>query len=116
MYDGCIGRSFVNLMRLANTHKVEITIHCSGYMYAVTICKDFVLVSFYISTDQAEDDLYVEKFFFSKLKELEDSYSKFLSDLKEKRSNLNTCVCCGEPIPEGRIVCPGCECNEEALT
>lgn len=22
---------------------------------------------------------------------------------------MNTCVCCGEPIPEGRQVCPTCE-------
>ncbi len=116
MYDGCIGRSFVNLMRLASAHKVEINIHCSGYIYAVTIYKDFVSMSFYISPDQAEDDLYIEKLFFIKLKELEDLYSKCMSDLKDKQSNLNTCVCCGEPIPEGRIVCPGCECNEEALT
>ena len=28
----------------------------------------------------------------------------------------NHCICCGEPIPEGRQVCPGCEDNEEALT
>lgn len=23
--------------------------------------------------------------------------------------NENTCVCCGEPIPEGRQICPKCE-------
>lgn len=23
--------------------------------------------------------------------------------------NENTCVCCGAPIPEGRLVCPLCE-------
>lgn len=22
---------------------------------------------------------------------------------------MNTCVCCGFPVPEGRQVCPGCE-------
>ena len=22
---------------------------------------------------------------------------------------MNTCVCCGAPIPEGRQVCPNCE-------
>ena len=21
----------------------------------------------------------------------------------------DTCVCCGEPVPEGRMVCPSCE-------
>ncbi len=23
--------------------------------------------------------------------------------------NNNTCICCGEPIPEGRQICPHCE-------
>lgn len=22
---------------------------------------------------------------------------------------METCICCGEPIPEGRMVCPKCE-------
>ena len=22
---------------------------------------------------------------------------------------MDTCICCGEPIPEGRQVCPNCE-------
>lgn len=22
---------------------------------------------------------------------------------------MNTCICCGEPIPEGRLTCPNCE-------
>lgn len=22
---------------------------------------------------------------------------------------MNTCVCCGEPIPEGRMICWACE-------
>lgn len=25
----------------------------------------------------------------------------------------NTCVCCGEVIPEGRMVCPNCEAEFE---
>lgn len=24
----------------------------------------------------------------------------------------NRCVCCGEPIPEGRMICPECEHKE----
>lgn len=24
--------------------------------------------------------------------------------------NENTCICCGNSIPEGRQVCPDCEC------
>ena len=28
--------------------------------------------------------------------------------------NDNTCVCCGETIPEGRQVCPKCEKECEA--
>lgn len=26
-----------------------------------------------------------------------------------EQQNINTCVSCGEVIPEGRQVCPGCE-------
>ena len=25
----------------------------------------------------------------------------------------DTCVCCGAPVPEGRMVCPGCERKKE---
>lgn len=25
----------------------------------------------------------------------------------------NTCVCCGAPVPEGRMVCPLCEMETE---
>lgn len=28
---------------------------------------------------------------------------------EEARSGNNTCVCCGETIPEGRQICPKCE-------
>ena len=31
-------------------------------------------------------------------------------DISDKSEN--TCVCCGEIIPEGRHVCPYCECGE----
>lgn len=27
----------------------------------------------------------------------------------------NRCVCCGQIIPEGRMVCPQCEANANAL-
>ena len=27
--------------------------------------------------------------------------------------NSNFCVCCGEEIPEGRMVCPNCERKAE---
>ena len=27
---------------------------------------------------------------------------------------MNRCVCCGEEIPEGRMVCPGCEKTTES--
>ena len=26
---------------------------------------------------------------------------------------METCICCGEPIPEGRMVCPDCEKRAE---
>ena len=26
---------------------------------------------------------------------------------------MNTCVCCGAPVPEGRMVCPECEIEVE---
>lgn len=29
--------------------------------------------------------------------------------LRKWESGVNTCVCCGEIIPEGRQVCPKCE-------
>lgn len=34
-----------------------------------------------------------------------------LKDVKKKRhgSGCDTCVCCGEIIPEGRMICPSCE-------
>ena len=28
--------------------------------------------------------------------------------------NINTCVCCGQIIPEGRQVCPNCEGDAES--
>ena len=40
---------------------------------------------------------------------------KILKVMKEHKwmGNENRCVCCGEVIPEGRQVCPGCETAEE---
>lgn len=29
--------------------------------------------------------------------------------------NEETCICCGEPIPEGRQVCPSCEKEYEEV-
>ena len=29
---------------------------------------------------------------------------------------MDTCVCCGRPVPEGRMVCPECEIEAEELT
>lgn len=26
---------------------------------------------------------------------------------------MNTCICCGEIIPEGRMVCPVCEAEND---
>lgn len=34
---------------------------------------------------------------------------KKLKDFTAANLNVNTCVCCGEIIPEGRQVCPACE-------
>ena len=28
---------------------------------------------------------------------------------------MNTCVCCGAPVPEGRMVCPLCEIKALAM-
>lgn len=25
---------------------------------------------------------------------------------------MSTCVCCGAPVPEGRMVCPQCDCSD----
>lgn len=41
----------------------------------------------------------------------------------ENKSHSDLCVCCGEPVPEGRMVCYSCEtgsfntapCSEERL-
>lgn len=38
-----------------------------------------------------------------------EEYCWFVED--ESRSHDNTCVCCGDIIPEGRQVCPRCENN-----
>ena len=27
-------------------------------------------------------------------------------------AGIDRCVACGEPVPEGRMVCPACECSE----
>lgn len=27
----------------------------------------------------------------------------------ENNTNADFCVCCGRPVPEGRMVCPSCE-------
>ena len=29
--------------------------------------------------------------------------------MKQNSLNQDTCVCCGEVVPEGRMVCPNCE-------
>lgn len=34
--------------------------------------------------------------------------------VKQMTSNENTCVCCNEPIPEGRQVCPHCNKSIES--
>lgn len=34
---------------------------------------------------------------------------KIRDDIWLYRPNVNRCVCCGEIIPEGRLVCPNCE-------
>lgn len=29
--------------------------------------------------------------------------------------NADRCVCCGEPVPEGRQVCPSCEADDNLI-
>lgn len=38
-----------------------------------------------------------------------DKSSNIQPNTNTVESNANTCVCCGEVIPEGRQVCPNCE-------
>lgn len=33
--------------------------------------------------------------------------------MREEASMTDTCVCCGAPVPEGRMVCPECEIETE---
>ncbi len=44
-----------------------------------------------------------------------ENLSESIEDLSEGTEavygrNENTCICCGDSIPEGRQVCPDCEC------
>ena len=34
----------------------------------------------------------------------------------ENNTNADFCVCCGEPVPDGRMVCPSCEMNPKPVT
>ena len=34
----------------------------------------------------------------------------------ENNTNSDFCVCCGEPVPEGRMVCLFCEINPNPIT
>lgn len=34
----------------------------------------------------------------------------------ENNTNVDFCVCCGEPVPEGRMVCLSCEMNPKLVT
>ena len=34
----------------------------------------------------------------------------------ENNTHDNFCVCCGEPVPEGRMVCLSCEMNPKLVT
>lgn len=34
----------------------------------------------------------------------------------ENNTNTDFCVCCGNPVPEGRMVCSSCERNSIAKT
>ncbi|MDD6311924.1 MAG: hypothetical protein PUB08_00425 [Firmicutes bacterium] len=29
---------------------------------------------------------------------------------------MDHCICCGSPIPEGRLVCPACEAEPEKIS
>ena len=46
-------------------------------------------------------------------KELEEALRNILDQDRQRSQsvsrNTETCVCCGEEIPEGRQVCPACE-------
>ena len=33
----------------------------------------------------------------------------------ENNTNTDFCVCCGEPVPEGRLVCFSCETNPKPI-
>ena len=49
-------------------------------------------------------------------KELEEALRNILDQDRQRSQsvsrNTETCVCCGEEIPEGRQVCPACENGE----
>ena len=34
----------------------------------------------------------------------------------ENNTNVGFCVCCGEPVPEGCMVCLSCEMNPKPVT
>ena len=34
----------------------------------------------------------------------------------ENNTDADFCVCCGEPVPEGRMVCISCEMNPKPVT
>lgn len=38
-----------------------------------------------------------------------ERYEVTISRTRSVGSSYDTCVCCGDPVPEGRQVCPRCE-------
>ncbi len=43
-----------------------------------------------------------------KIKRLRDSLPSVLEESRENILGVDLCVCCGEPIPEGQMVCSQC--------
>lgn len=35
--------------------------------------------------------------------------------MREESGPMDTCVCCGRAVPEGRMVCPECEIEVEEI-
>lgn len=99
-----IGTSLVNLMKIAKEHGVAIDIRYDTGLEAWRIAlwskhSTVTLAVSDISTDALDNNVeLIERRFLDKLHEL-CSYTE---------GSVNRCVCCGEVIPEGMIVCSKC--------
>jgi len=56
---------------------------------------------------------FMKRLFNKRVRAKNKKEDKFYQKYDKEQQNANRCICCGEIIPEGRQVCPGCESEGE---